>query len=304
MLQTQRPSGLQDDIADLEQLKTLIQTNGVIINPEYPAVHDIGKNRVVKHGLGVCKAGAFSMQFIQQHTTLPVPKVYAYFQDGKRERYGYIVMERMPGVPLVEVLGDLDDSACDAIVEELKGYMAEMKRLDSPGSWGMLGKNGVYHGGYFVYRHSPTNGDAGIGNSWKATSMKEFLAYFAISAGIDLSKGENTKYIAGIDFERPPYFTQGDLLPENIMYDVESRRITGIIDWQLSGWYPYFWNDWVARKRRWAYGKPQYAKWVKIFSEIFESTPEASESFDQLVALADFDSAYPDVTFATKYVLS
>lgn len=60
MLQTERPADLQGDIVDLEHLKTLIQTNGVMINPEYLGVHDIGKNQVVKHSLDICKAGVFS----------------------------------------------------------------------------------------------------------------------------------------------------------------------------------------------------------------------------------------------------
>lgn len=36
-------------------------------------------------------------------------------------------------------------------------------------------------------------------------------------------------------------FTHGDVAPRNIMVD-ESCRIAGIIDWELAGWYPEYWE--------------------------------------------------------------
>jgi aminoglycoside phosphotransferase (APT) family kinase protein len=36
-------------------------------------------------------------------------------------------------------------------------------------------------------------------------------------------------------------FTHGDIAPRNIMVD-ESAHITGIIDWELAGWYPEYWE--------------------------------------------------------------
>jgi len=36
-------------------------------------------------------------------------------------------------------------------------------------------------------------------------------------------------------------FSHGDIAPRNIMVD-EERRITGILDWELSGWFPDYWG--------------------------------------------------------------
>ena len=36
-------------------------------------------------------------------------------------------------------------------------------------------------------------------------------------------------------------FTHGDVAPHNIMVD-ENGRITGVIDWELTGWYPEYWD--------------------------------------------------------------
>jgi hypothetical protein len=55
---------------------------------------------------------------------------------------------------------------------------------------------------------------------------------------------------------------------------------------------PYFWNDWVACSREWAYASAKYATWEKIFENVFESTEEASSSFGALVSCADLRGAY------------
>ena len=38
----------------------------------------------------------------------------------------------------------------------------------------------------------------------------------------------------------PPRFTHGDLNPFNIL--VRKGKVVGIIDWEFSGWYPYYWE--------------------------------------------------------------
>ncbi|KLJ13250.1 hypothetical protein EMPG_11803 [Blastomyces silverae] len=37
--------------------------------------------------------------------------------------------------------------------------------------------------------------------------------------------------------------------PHNIMFDQESLRITGIIDWEVAGWYPDYWEYSSIMKR-------------------------------------------------------
>lgn len=51
-------------------------------------------------------------------------------------------------------------------------------------------------------------------------------------------------------------FTHGDLRPDNII--VKNGRVTAIIDWEMAGWYPEYWefakalhlevfaDDWVS----------------------------------------------------------
>jgi thiamine kinase-like enzyme len=38
----------------------------------------------------------------------------------------------------------------------------------------------------------------------------------------------------------PPVFTHADLSPFNIL--LLGDKVVGIIDWELSGWYPHYWE--------------------------------------------------------------
>lgn len=78
------------------------------------------------------------------------------------------------------------------------------------------------------------------------------------NAYIAKSKGQAGPYIRGMldAHKHGIVFTHGDLRPDNII--VKDGRITGIIDWEMSGWYPDYWefakafyvehfaNDWAS----------------------------------------------------------
>jgi aminoglycoside phosphotransferase len=56
------------------------------------------------------------------------------------------------------------------------------------------------------------------------------------------SKGQVGPYIRGmVDAHRHDIvFTHGDFRPNNIM--VKDGRVTAIIDWEMAGWYPDYWE--------------------------------------------------------------
>ncbi|KAK6385587.1 hypothetical protein LTS17_001156 [Exophiala oligosperma] len=39
---------------------------------------------------------------------------------------------------------------------------------------------------------------------------------------------------------RPPVFTRADLNPFNIL--IRGDRVVGLVDWEISGWYPNYWE--------------------------------------------------------------
>jgi serine/threonine protein kinase len=56
------------------------------------------------------------------------------------------------------------------------------------------------------------------------------------------SKGQVGPYIHGMldAHKHGTVFTHGDLRPDNII--VKDGRVTAILDWEMAGWYPDYWE--------------------------------------------------------------
>lgn len=65
----------------------------------------------------------------------------------------------------------------------------------------------------------------------------------------------------------PPVFTHGDLNPFNIM--VHGNRVASIIDWEFSGWYPFYWEYTSA----W-YGNRIRKAWQDSLAKFLDPYPE------------------------------
>ncbi|KAJ7368855.1 hypothetical protein DFH08DRAFT_1071477 [Mycena albidolilacea] len=70
------------------------------------------------------------------------------------------------------------------------------------------------------------------------------------------------------DLSCPLIFSHGDLVSENIL--VPDAHVSGIVGRASTAWYPYFWNDYIAR---WRTHLPQFrdGKWAGMFGGMMES---------------------------------
>lgn len=200
---------------------------------------------------------------------------------------GYLVMTKLPGVTMVDVLAELDEGSCAHLSEQLGQYMGQLRVLDSMGSWEMVGKKGRYHQGYFKLLPWSLGPREVESNPCSASCARDFFDYFFKASPPAIVSDEKRKRALDVfDLDRPSSFTHGDLLPENIMLDmtVAGRpRITGIFDWELAGWYPYFWDCFRALSRIWQYKPGQWSNWMRIFSPCIESHVKEAESFDMIL---------------------
>ncbi|KAK7000325.1 hypothetical protein R3P38DRAFT_1844649 [Favolaschia claudopus] len=114
----------------LELVKRRIET-GVKITPQ---VVDIGGGIIVKSGTTRVKQEAKTTKFVARSTNIRVPNIYAVLHD---EKFGtsYIVEEKLPGVPLKEVLPHLDDATRTSLANELKGVFRELEVLNTRARW-------------------------------------------------------------------------------------------------------------------------------------------------------------------------
>ncbi|KAI0641534.1 kinase-like domain-containing protein [Trametes meyenii] len=251
---------------DIQSVQALLRHGKQLTKSEGVTVVEVAGDLVVKFGKRVYRSEALAMRLVSDSTVVPIPRFYAYFSGtsldefhDKERHCGYIVMDKVSGTPLVEVLAGLNDSALDTLTSQLRRIVSSLRSLKATGDlkpWGIVGRDGLFHGGYFRYLHRPFSEEQlQHGNPCRVSCTHDFLEYFAKAC--DADDGYRDPKVAGIfsyvDLERSSVFSHGDFVPENILVDEDTGSVTSIIDWELAGWYPYFWDDSIASIRASAY---------------------------------------------------
>ncbi|KAH0580986.1 hypothetical protein H2248_012136 [Termitomyces sp. 'cryptogamus'] len=205
---------------------------------------------------------------VAAHTSVPVAEIHAILHD-EVESVTYIVQSKLPGCSLSLLLPTLQPDQQATIELELKEILRELSLLDTYGQMGMVGKPSQFLGFHPFEVHGP----------WEATNLLEFLTWPINKA----NSAFGCTVIEPIDFgnfdlQKPPIFSHGDLVPENIL--IHDGHVSGIIDWEHAGWYPYFWNAYIAQRNWHRYPKiwldmvpnimiPYRRDWIVFRHDIF-----------------------------------
>jgi serine/threonine protein kinase len=185
-----------------------------------------------------------NMLFVQQCTSVPVPKVYALFHDDETDM-DFIVMEYIPGENLERVWGRLGTTEKQAVVSRLRRHMDELRSIPSPGYYGGIWRQSTPDR-YFedperVGRPYPDNTISGpheTEEQW-TEAMWRCVDSRAVSERrrwLSLLR----RHYHGIFKGHMPVFTHANLCLQNIMLRNDGTAV--IIDWENSGWYPSFWE--------------------------------------------------------------
>ena len=194
-------------------------------------------NALIKFGThAFASREAAMMQYVLQRCPeIPVPVVYGSWigDDG----YGYISMAPMPGKALDKVWPEMEVSEKDSVMSDYKTILQRLRGLDPlPDTPIQLG---AIDGGPVV-DHRPSDRRSGGPfsteaelNSWLlslvAPKQKEWFSDFYIET-IKTGMRDNHKW----------RLTHGNMGPHNIL--VENGRITAVLDWELAGWLPEYWE--------------------------------------------------------------
>lgn len=221
---------------ELEELENLI-SHGTQIHywPSGATVMDIGQERVVKYGLRVSDVEVASARLVHANTSIPVPHILHFLLGNHSIKY--LVMEKLPGQRLSEILNSMDKATRSRIAAQLKGYLMQLSRLDKVDQWGFVDRE-CYDGGMFFWP-----------DCCKAKSLKDIVDYIANKANSSppFYAAQIPKLLPSLKSQCTSIFLHGDLVPKNILVD-QDGNITGIIDWEFAGWYPHFWNWLIARR--------------------------------------------------------
>jgi thiamine kinase-like enzyme len=202
----------------------------------------IGNHFVIKYGLQVDLLEGETMLFLKESTSVPVPRIYALFQDPDNKQ-NYIIMERIMGSTLEKEWPNLDEAAKDSISSQLRVAVEEMRGLKSPGKFCALGHRALTDGIFWTAEPVPFAAgpfesehdlNTAIIANYKRQGHSKYKADYYARVFLILFR------------DHEPTFTHGDFQRKNIIIrrastKQEEREIT-IIDWEFSGWYPSYWE--------------------------------------------------------------
>lgn len=207
--------------------------------PHVGHVYPLSRRMVVKTGSDVRLDEAATMRFIAENTNIPVPRVLsAFIRNGD----AYIVMERIQGQELAKLWHHISDQTRMSLLNQLRQYVDELRALQPPAAFAVGSCTG---GSLQDFRQSRAPPPVRFGpfrtiqdfHSWLRDGLKQGEAANMEPADFD----DVNEMIARQDGSwPPPVFTHGDLNPSNVL--VRDDKIVGIIDWEMAGWYPHYWE--------------------------------------------------------------
>ena len=225
----------QQGAMDFSQIIKAIKHSSEIHSLGGRKIVQIDDETVVKYGDSINLQEADNIKFIRERTNIPVPEIKATFAENG---ITYIVMSKVPGKSLIKVWSYIKHKQKVKVMLDLKKYVEELRNI-SPEKENYIG--GINETSCFdVRRHDRIGGPF--------NSEQEFNNF--LLSGI-LIKNRVKPISEMLKTNHRIVFTHGDLTPRNIMVQsVPSSlhpggitlEITGIIDWEYSGWYPEYWE--------------------------------------------------------------
>ncbi|GAW20300.1 hypothetical protein ANO14919_098020 [Xylariales sp. No.14919] len=205
-------------------------------------IYEVGSRRIIRNGdrvtkivplNGIRESEVEAMRFVREHTTIPVPRVYATTPKS-------ITMDYVEGTTLEKAWKGLSDADRVEIMNQLRGYVDQLRAIK--GSYiGGLGRTPAVDERRFFDEGGPFESEA----EWN-----DFLLGGAKGACPEILQ---SMLRSQLRTDHEIVFTHGDLHSCNIM--VRDGRIVAILDWENAGFYPEY-HELVKplRSPRWRVG--------------------------------------------------
>ena len=234
--------------ASIPTIKDIESSPDVLCDQAGRRVVGVGQHLVAKYVLDVKLIEGETMLFIRQATSVPVPKIYALFQDPKSHK-AYIVMERIIGRCLDSEWGSLSRAEKGVIIHKLRMSFDELRKLKSPGRYCSLGKRPLLDN--IFWTDDTVDSIAGPFDTEKQLNDAMLKKY--IFNNLPRHKSDFYKRaFPSVLHNHPAVFSHGDFQRKNILLRKWSCCCKDgqatyeydpvIIDWEFAGWYPSYWE--------------------------------------------------------------
>ncbi|KEY72893.1 hypothetical protein S7711_06724 [Stachybotrys chartarum IBT 7711] len=173
------------------------------------------------------------MQFVAQHTSIPVPQVYSAFVHRGST---YIVMRKVDGEMAWMGWKERPEASQRRILNQLRSMVSQLRAIAPAEGTGIANIDG----GPIYDCRLPSKSFWG-----PFAAVQDF--HKELANGVDFEvryESQPPELIELFDFYRQrngkPVFTHGDLSSLNIL--VQGDDVVGIVDWETAGWLPSYWE--------------------------------------------------------------
>lgn len=200
-------------------------------------------------------AEAHTLDIVERMTQIPAPRA---IDATESSRFSYLLMTCVPGKPIGTMLTTMTDEQTKQVVNDLKGYISELRKIPNRTNSGYQICNSK--GGGFLDWRIPDSQREELRFKTEADFNKYLTDPLYAEIKVHAAKSHNTPHDI--------VFTHGDLNPRNIL--AVNGKITGIVDWENAGWFPEYWE----------YTKAHYTvrytiKWLAdVIDRVFEGYRE------------------------------
>lgn len=198
----------------------------------------LGSNLILKdRGSSPPTYEVLNNHFVQQETSIPVPTVVESWDEPETGRT-FILMKRIPGEPLSKAWSKLSTDEKENVARQTAEYLLQLRKLQSDkmqalGGGGCGGGRPIYSNFLFLGKQSDVPHGPLISDDELWAEMEQGLHE-------DVPEPARIRLRNCMPPAAPYTFTHGDLTNVNIM--MENGSLTGIIDWERSGYFPVWWE--------------------------------------------------------------
>ncbi|KAF4946530.1 hypothetical protein FGADI_11168 [Fusarium gaditjirri] len=202
----------------------------------------VGEDLAVKFGHTVSLEEAEAIRFLSTNSKVPVPEIYATMVEPETG-INFIVMEYINAKSLADLWTSLEGPDKREITNQLRASLEDLHSLEPPSYMSSLNRRPLSDGVFWTPDPNPTiSGPFNTEEDLNEGILKR-LAEHEPQAHLTLLRTLITATLCNHQVK----FTHGDLQPKNILVKTtgsgESQRYKVIIiDWEISGWYPEYWE--------------------------------------------------------------
>ncbi|KFY66537.1 hypothetical protein V496_02006 [Pseudogymnoascus sp. VKM F-4515 (FW-2607)] len=198
-----------------------------------------------------------AMEFVRQRTSIPIPSVFEiYVNENDASPSSWFSMSAIPGSPLTDAWPSMNEEARRATQADLRSYLHELRTVPSP--------TPAYIGscsGGSAYDHRLNNGYP----CGPFASVSDFHDFLVVPVARCPRQELVTYYRQQLADNHGVVFTHADLCGDHIFVEPTTGRITGIIDWEMAGWWPAYWEYTKSR-----FGNRYQTWWKTLLGHVLD----------------------------------